>query len=298
MGLDVAVEHPDTRVLAHQLKVVALAGANQHRVLDQLHPLGYGIAVGGDDLERVTVHVDRVRDVAQVHQPDQHPFPFGDLERRNRPVRATIHQEQVRAQLSAPQLLVTRPAGCRAGRHIWGHLQIPLAEHVGVRTVVGPVLLLRLDDERAVEPESNLDRDIGVGVVHPAPGGIGDEFVNEVLARLNRRLIQAGGAVHLRRVVDPMPMDGTSDRKAVAQSDPDAVTLIDVDLGAGYLAIVGPGLHGRAGHDLPVDLLRRERELPQLRLGCGARAPDGTAQAEAGDGKEDAEHDGAGHAHT
>src|SRR5947207_14043045 len=50
VGQDVAVEDPQPRLIRHHFQVVALAGTDQHRVLDQRRPF-HGNAVGAHDPE-------------------------------------------------------------------------------------------------------------------------------------------------------------------------------------------------------------------------------------------------------
>src|SRR5690606_32657395 len=94
----------------------------------------------------------------------------------------------------------------------------------------------------------------------------------ELLARLHGFLVEAGRAVHLRPGMDAMPMDGGRYGELVAQRDADEVALAHADLRARGLAVVAPCAGGDTGHDLPVELLGRERELAGLRLLIGRRS--------------------------
>jgi hypothetical protein len=268
--LHVAVERPDTRVVADERQVVTLGRADEHGVFRQLGRLRHGVAVGGDDREGVAVEVDGVGQVAGIDEPEQDPLAFSQLHPRDSVVGVTVDQEEVAAQLAAAQQPVSWASLGRSGRHRGGQLQITLLENVGVLAVVGPGRDARLDDERTVQAERHLQRRVGVGVVPAGAGRCGDEVVDEFGAGFDRGLVEPGRAVHRRGHVDAVPVDGGRHRELVAQRHADAVALGHPQLRAGHLPVVAPGPDGRAGHDLPVELAGGQHDVADRGVGWGS----------------------------
>jgi hypothetical protein len=125
---------------------------------------------------------------------------------------SAVDVEEVAAEFAAAQEMVTRAALGQAGSDLGRQFQVPLPEHPRVLAVVGLRRLPRFDDQRTVEAEGNLQRRIGMGVIPTAARRRGHELVDEFLSWLDRRLVQPGRPIHLRRKMNAMPVDRGRDR--------------------------------------------------------------------------------------
>ena len=100
-----------------------------------------------------------------------------------------------------------------------------------------------LDDERAGEAPAELLKAIGVRVV-PKRAGVGrGELVGKACAGLDRRLSQAGHAVHGVGQADAVPMNRGVLIEGIGYKDTCRRTLPNAQDRSGCMAIIGPNIH-------------------------------------------------------
>jgi hypothetical protein len=132
----------------------------------------------------------------------------------------------------------------------------------GKDEVEPPRLRIRLDHERAEEPQLHALRGVLMRVVPERPVLLRAEAVDVAAARLNSVLRDAGDAVLRVRDVEAVPVD----RHAVAdvlvdERDLNEISLTDAKLRAGRPAVERPGVHLLARRESHWSLLGGERDL-------------------------------------
>ena len=129
-----------------------------------------------------------------------------------------------------------------------------------------------VDDERAVEAAADLRRRVRVRVI-PVRAGVAQlELVAELAAGLDRRLRDAGRAVHLVRHAQAVPVDRRRLGQRVLEVDDDAIAELGAHHRARHGAVIGPRRRRRAGQDLDVRDAGFELDLEHVRVGIQIRA--------------------------
>ena len=121
----------------------------------------------------------------------------------------------------------------------------PVVEHPG-HVAVDRMRIALLDDERALQAAILLLRALEVRVIPERAGIDRIELIDEPCARLDRVLREVRHAIHRIGQADAMPVNGGWLFQPVDHGHAQAIPLLDANLGAGDLAVVGPGGHGRA----------------------------------------------------
>ncbi len=148
------------------------------------------------------------------------------------------------------------------------HVRQQQDEVVAERRRIGRVL----DDERAVEAAADLRRRVRVRVI-PVRAGVAQlELVAKLAAAFDRRLRDAGRAVHLVRHAQSVPMNRRRLGQRVLEVHDDAVAELGANHRARHRAVVGPRARRRAGQDLDVRDARLELDLEHVRIGIQVRA--------------------------
>ena len=124
-----------------------------------------------------------------------------------------------------------------------------------------------LDQQRAVQAESDLRRGHHVRVIPVESGVAHDEVVGERLAALDCRLRDVGHAVHLDRHPHAMPVNRRRLRQVVREVDDHAIADARADERSREAAVVGPRLHLLTRRDLDVRDARGQVDFDDLRIG-------------------------------
>ena len=97
-----------------------------------------------------------------------------------------------------------------------------------------------MDDDHAHHAHGHLHHLVGMRVVHEGAAFLQLELVDEGLAGLDMRLVQAADAVHAVRHDHAVPMHGGMFGKAIGDEDADLVALDRLDRRSRRLAVVAP----------------------------------------------------------
>ncbi len=244
------MQHPHACLGGDELNVVALTWRDADRVLRQLRGLGDGMPIRRDNLERHTVQVHGVDELADPDeaQADAVAFLHGDGFRCREGL--AVDREIVRLHPAH------RHGGVGQAVH---HARFGDHQHLVHRGRIG-FRFLRVNDERRVQSRAHLHIALVMRVIHKRPRGLGGEFVRERLARLDRILRDARHAVHRVRDFDSVPMDRGWIGQLVLHDDPHLVALGDADHRSRHGSIVGVRGDGHAIQNRPQHGFGRQLE--------------------------------------
>ena len=221
------------------------ADGHEDRGLRDLRARGHVASVGGGHHEAEPVDVDRVMiHRAQVPEPDAHPLPGPDEQRLGPREGLAVEGQHV----EVAHRVRIRPTGA--------HLEPPLVRHerevaIDPRTTRST----RVHDEHARHAERDLRHLVVVRVVHERAGVPQVELVDPRLPAGDRRLIEAGHAVHAVGQDQPVPVHGRRLGQPVGHVDPDAVPLDGLDRRARRAAVVAPDARSHARREFVLELL-------------------------------------------
>src|SRR5690606_26764538 len=129
------------------------------------------------------------------------------------------------------------------------------------------------DDERAIQPESNLRRGPDVGMIPKRPRIWHHEVVAEGLPRQDLRLRHTGNSVHIVGDAQAVPMDAGRLRELVLEVNDDSVALGGADRWPGNAAVVGVDFAPDTRKDLHLRDARHEVRLEDMRIVGLVRGP-------------------------
>ena len=256
----VTMKGPVTLLVGDKLDLAHLAHGDVRGHLGPARRRRHRPAVRAGHLELVAVQVDGVVGHGQVADAHPHPVVQADVQ--------CIDPREDPA-VPAPQVEIEHghdPRGVAARLDVIGVEQedkIPV--HRGDQRVVLP----RVGHPGAHHAHGHLGHLVGVGVVHEGAGPARREFVDKGLARPDRRLGEAGDAVHAVGQPLPVPVDAGVLGQPVGDKDAHPVTLHHLDGRARALAVVAPEMGFQARRHLPHHRLGHQVEL----LGAPVHAP-------------------------
>src|SRR4051812_5061538 len=114
--------------------------------------------------------------------------------------------------------------------------------------------LLRLDDERAEKPETDLLRGVVMRVVHVRARVRYRELVGVRLSRLDRGLCDEGHPIYIVRRLEAVEVDRRRFAELVPEHDANAISFTHPNLWAGHLSVVRHRGNALPRRGLPLDL--------------------------------------------
>jgi len=230
-----AVNHPVAGIFGFELDDFGLCDADEDSIGGVPGGFGGAAAFRTGDHELVAVKMNGVVIHAKVDEPEAHAAAEARDERCGGGSGEAVEGEPVEFH------------GGGVGNGV-GRKKGPFLEDDGVIVIgVRRVGRLRMGDEESDEADHFLHG--AVGVVEKSAFLVDSEFVSVGFTGRDGFLADEGDAVLFDGHFEAVPVHGGAFGKRVFDDDADAVTLRDLDSGAGAGAVVAPGVDGFEGCD-------------------------------------------------